>query len=72
MNKRGPAVDQRVQNGSVDFTGGFLGKSYYMTFTREIVIGKATDMVRIVPGYDSATFPPSPSCSLRNAQPVVR
>jgi len=53
-------------DGRIDFLGGFTDSRYRMNFTltRRKVDGK--NEFKVVPGEDTAPFPPSPNCRLRS------
>lgn len=53
-------------NGEVSFKGGFLGKYYYMKFITHIKYENNILKFRIEPTMDTATYPPSKKCKMRN------
>lgn len=60
--------DTIIFDGKVRFRGGFTGNPYYMKFSMEMRKAGNDMEVRIIPGVDTAPFPPSPNCSYRHWQ----
>jgi hypothetical protein len=54
-----------ARQGRIDFKGGFTGGSYSMQFVMQTTTIGGDKMMRVVPGADTAPFPPNPSCSYR-------
>lgn len=56
--------------GRIDFRGRLTDTPYFMNFVYyEREVGGQTEF-RVLPGSDSAPFPPNPSCSLREWTPA--
>jgi hypothetical protein len=53
-------------DGRVDFRGGFSGKAYYMEFVMHFREHNGDSEIRVTPVTDTAPFPPSPTCALRD------
>jgi hypothetical protein len=57
---------QTAADGRVNFLGALTDNRYHMDFTMQLrkVDGKLE--FRVVPGEDTAPFPPAPNCRLRS------